>query len=64
MGIAWQVGTSWNRLTVQALPLFFVIVIPEVWHQLFLDRINGNGRIVENNLEYSPLRETDSIKVN
>ena len=34
--------TSWNRLTVQVLPLFFVIVIPEVWHELSLDRINGN----------------------
>ena len=33
--------TSWNRLTVQVLPLFFVTVIPEMWHQLSLDRING-----------------------
>lgn len=49
--VAWQVGTSWNRLTVQVFPLFFVTVIPEMWHQLSLDRINGNDRIVENNFE-------------
>ena len=48
-----RVGNG-NCLAVQVLPLFFVTVIPEMWHQLSLDRINGNGRIVENNLEYSP----------
>ena len=32
--ITWQVNTSWNRLTVQVFPLFFVTVIPEVWHRL------------------------------
>jgi len=29
--IYWQVGTSWNRLTVQSLPLFFVTIFPELW---------------------------------
>lgn len=32
--VTWQIGTSWNRLTVQAVPLFLVTVIPEFWHRL------------------------------
>jgi len=32
--ITWQVNTSWNRLSVQVFPLFFVTIIPEVWRRL------------------------------
>ncbi len=35
--IYWQVGTSWNRLTVQVLPLLIVVVIPGIVQEV-LDR--------------------------
>jgi len=31
--IYWQVGTSWNRLSLQILPLLIVVVVPRVWDQ-------------------------------
>ena len=34
--IYWQVGTAWNRLTVQTLPLFIVLLVP-----LYYGRITG-----------------------
>jgi len=34
--IYWQVGTSWNRLTVQIIPLLMVIVVPGVWKKVFV----------------------------
>ena len=34
--IYWQVGTSWNRLTVQAFPLLVVIVVPRIWKTVFV----------------------------
>jgi len=33
--IYWQIGTSWNRLTVQVFPLFLVTIVPEIWRQFF-----------------------------
>jgi len=29
--IFWQIGTAWNRLTVQALPLFLILLVPMYW---------------------------------
>lgn len=34
--IYWQVGTSWNRLTVQIFPLLIVIVVPRIWKTVFV----------------------------
>ncbi len=34
--IYWQIGTAWNRLTVQALPLFLLLLVPMCW-RLCLD---------------------------
>lgn len=35
--IYWQVGTSWNRLTIQMFPLLIVIVIPRIWKGVFVE---------------------------
>ena len=35
--IYWQVGTSWNRLTVQVIPLLIVVVVPKIWETYFVD---------------------------
>ena len=32
--IAWQIGTSWNRLTVQTIPLFLIAAILGVWDKM------------------------------
>lgn len=32
--VYWQVGTAWNRLTVQSLPLFMVLLVPMYWRLL------------------------------
>jgi len=31
--IAWQIGTSWNRLTAQTIPLFLIATILGVWNK-------------------------------
>lgn len=30
--IYWQVGTSWNRLTLQVMPLALVVLVPRIWN--------------------------------
>lgn len=32
--IYWQVGTSWNRLTLQVMPLLIVVVVPRIWQAI------------------------------
>ena len=32
--VYWQVGTAWNRLTVQVIPLFIVLLVPMHWSLL------------------------------
>ena len=34
--IYWQVGTSWNRLTVHAFPLLLVVLVPRIWKTVFV----------------------------
>ncbi len=31
--IAWQIGTSWNRLTAQTIPLFLIATILGGWNK-------------------------------
>jgi len=30
--IYWQIGTSWDRLTVQVMPLLLVVLVPHAWN--------------------------------
>ncbi len=41
--IYWQIGTAWNRLTVQALPLLLVLLVPPVWERTSNARGNSGA---------------------
>lgn len=32
--ISWQIGTAWNRLTVQVLPLLLILLVPSAWERM------------------------------
>jgi hypothetical protein len=32
--IYWQIGTAWNRLTVQTLPLLLILLVPPGWERM------------------------------
>ncbi len=45
--IYWQIGTSWDRLTVQTMPLLLIVFVPHTWNLLTSatddEDISGSG---------------------
>ena len=45
--IYWQIGTSWDRLTVQTMPLLLIVLVPHTWKLLISatggEDISGSG---------------------